>query len=108
MKDWKCIEYCVKCLNDRRGKECACGSKRFTNNAHGVARKIWTEWSGQAREVFALVYNQGRDQSIFIHPKTQKESDEQWDTTAFNFAYAAAEAVDGYVQYVGRKGKGRL
>lgn len=90
------LEYCVKCLKVRCGKECACGSKRFTNNVHGVAKKFWAEWSEEARRVFVEVYEQGKNQGIFLHPKTQEVPAEQWNTTAFNFAHVAAEAVDGF------------
>lgn len=88
--------FCKECHVESEHKVCVCGSRRFTNNEYGVPRAIWSEFSESAKKVFAMVYKQGLTQRLFLHPKTEKVSDEQWKTTAFNFGIVAGEAVDGF------------
>ncbi len=58
--------------------------------------KTWGGWSEAARAVFNSVYQQmRREQRTFLHPKTAKVKDDQWNTIAWNAAWTAADAVDG-------------
>lgn len=67
-------------------------------NLYHVPGKTWRAWSVQARGVFNLIFSTMRpNQSLFIHPKAQPHSKEQWSTVAWNAAWIAARAVDGDV-----------
>lgn len=65
-------------------------------NLYHVPGKIWHEWTPAGRGVFNLVYSTMRaNQSLFIHPRAQPHSKEQWNTVAWNAAWCAARAADG-------------
>lgn len=67
-------------------------------NTHDVPKKVWTKWSAHAQHVFNLIYPNMRDtQDIFLHPKAVKMESEHWQTVAWNAAWTAADAVDGFV-----------
>jgi hypothetical protein len=66
----------------------------MTPNPYKVQQGQWKKWSEQARGVFNSVYAAMSDQRLFIHPKAAKVSREHWQTTRWNAAWIAAEAVD--------------
>lgn len=65
-------------------------------NLYNVPKKQWNRWTAQAREVFNFVYSTVRaNQAFFLHPKAVKNSRAHWGTTAWNVAWAAADATQG-------------
>lgn len=65
-------------------------------NTNKVPQKQWRKWTNQAREVFNSVYSQmRRDQAMFQHPNAKRQPREHWNTTAWNAAWTAADAVMG-------------
>lgn len=81
-------------------------------NKYKVPKAQWDKWSNDARRVFNRLYHEMRPacQWIFVHPKAQILPREQWQTTRWNAAWAAADAVDRqpiknrYVTVYGKKG----
>lgn len=67
----------------------------MTSNRYKVPLEQWKKWSRSAQTVFNAVYFQMKKQRIFTHPKASKIPRNQWDTTRWNAAWIAAEAVDG-------------
>lgn len=69
---------------------------RTVANKHKVAQKQWRKWNLLARKVFNEVYGtMKRNQSLFLHPKQSKTDARMWNTTAWNAAWTAADAVKG-------------
>lgn len=63
-------------------------------NAYKVPVKQWRKWSELARRVFNLhFYELKENQEILRHPKTQKISQKEWRTQAWNAAWLAADSV---------------
>lgn len=62
-------------------------------NRYRVPQKVWKRWSVSARKVFNEVYENMRDQSNIVHPKTAPLKREQWRTLQWNAAWLAAAAV---------------
>lgn len=66
----------------------------MVENTFKVNKKQWKRWSPQARRVFNYVYDwMNENQDLFKHPKGIEQTDEHWETTAFNAAWAAADGV---------------
>ena len=66
-------------------------------NCFWVKDSVWKKWSKNARQVFNMTYRFMRDnQDLMIHPNTKKVPGLQWKTTAWNAAWVAADATDGY------------
>lgn len=64
-------------------------------NRNRVPKKQWTKWSEQARRVFNRVYMFCvENEWAMRHPKSPKPKTEFWETTAWNAAWIAADAVD--------------
>lgn len=70
---------------------------RPVSNKHKVPKKMWNKWSNHAKRVFNTVMENMRPslQWQFLHPKTTPVPKEQWNTTRWNAACAAAFAADG-------------
>lgn len=65
-------------------------------NKYKVKPKAWKTWTLEAQQVFNVVYSTlATNQKLFLHPKTVKLPRPQWNTTAWNAAWIAADAVDG-------------
>lgn len=65
-------------------------------NVHKVPTKQWRRWSDEAKTAFNELYSLGeRNQEIFRHPKQPTMLDDHWKTVSWNFAWLAADAVDG-------------
>lgn len=65
-----------------------------TKNSNLVPKAQWRKWSEPARAVFNEVYAvMAENQSLFLHPKAKKNTLECWNTTAWNAAWVAADAV---------------
>lgn len=68
--------------------------KHKAKNSYRVGKAQWTLWTEDARQTFNEVYVMMLDnQSLFKHPKDKNVSDEFWDTTSWNAAWIAADAV---------------
>ena len=66
-------------------------------NCYGVRDSVWKKWSRNARLVFNITYAFIIDnQDLMVHPNTKKVLRYQWKTTAWNAAWIAANATDGY------------
>lgn len=67
-------------------------------NKHKVPKKMWNKWSNFARRVFNDVMYGMRPnmQFAFLHPGATPQKKEHWQTTRYNAAWTAAEAVRGY------------
>ena len=67
-------------------------------NKHKVPKKMWDRWSNFARRVFNDVMYGMRPnmQFAFLHPGAIPQKKEHWQTTRYNAAWTAAEAVRGY------------
>jgi len=67
-------------------------------NKHKVPKKQWDKWSNLARRVFNdMMYSMRPSmQFAFHHPSTLPLAKEQWQTTRWNAAWSAAEAVKGF------------
>ena len=65
-------------------------------NRYRVPKKQWKKWSEQARRVFNEVYYTMRNnkQTLFLHPKATPVPKAQWNTTAWNAAWIAADAAN--------------
>lgn len=66
------------------------------SNNHKVPLKHWRKWTPQARKVFNETYETMlENQGLFLHPKQATVPQAQWETTAWNAAWTAADAVVG-------------
>ena len=64
-------------------------------NCNRVPVKQWRHWSEQARGVFNAVYDFICSNPLVMrHPKQPVVKMEFWQTTAWNAAWIAADAVD--------------
>lgn len=64
-------------------------------NKHKVSKRKWNRWSEKAKEVFNTVRDSMKtDPELFWHPKQPKINSKWWDTTTWNAAWIAADAVD--------------
>lgn len=64
-------------------------------NTHRVAKSQWRKWGEHARRVFNGVYEQMRaDVSLYMHPDADVPLPSHWNTTSWNAAWIAADAVD--------------
>jgi hypothetical protein len=64
-------------------------------NVHKVPQKQWRKWSYHAKRVFNELFSaMSRNQWTFTHPKAEERPATQWNTTAWNAAWLAADAVD--------------
>ena len=62
-------------------------------NVHKVAAKKWKNWPDICQRVFNETYESMRDnQGLFIHPKSETIPHKQWETTAWNAAWIAADS----------------
>lgn len=63
-------------------------------NQHRVPVRQWRKWSEQSRQVFNAVYETMREgQALFAHPDAVEVPLPQWEVTAWNAAWTAADAV---------------
>ncbi len=63
-------------------------------NMFGVSKRQWKKWTPLGRAVFNDVYYaMSENQRIFLHPRADMDLREYWKTTAWNAAWAAAQAV---------------
>lgn len=77
-------------------------------NLYHVPVKQWNRWTPHGREVFNIVYSTVRDnQGLFLHPKAAMHSREHWKTAAWNTAWIAANAAEGYATREGGVTEGR-
>ena len=66
-------------------------------NLNRVPTKQWLKWSIAARGVFNKTYVfLMRHPELITHPKQVKLPAVQWKTIAWNAAWIAADAADGY------------
>ena len=67
-------------------------------NKHKVPLKQWNKWSNHARRVFNTMMYSLRPaiQHSFLHPDAPVQKKEHWQTTQWNVAWTAAEAVKGF------------
>ena len=67
----------------------------MTKNCNKVARSKWKAWSELSRYTFNDVYDRmTQSPKLFLHPKAdQKVNEQHWNTTAWNAAWIAADAV---------------
>lgn len=74
-------------------------------NKHKVPLKQWNKWSNHARRVFNTMMYSLRPsiQHIFLHPDAPVAKKEHWNTTRWNVAWTAAEAVKGFGLAAGDK-----
>lgn len=70
---------------------------RPVTNKYRVPKKQWDSWSNEAKRVFNTMYYNLRPsmQFAFIHPNWIACRKEYWETTRWNVAWEAAQAVDG-------------
>jgi hypothetical protein len=66
-------------------------------NRYKVPGKQWRKWSNAAKGMFNTLYAAMRPsrQWVFMHPKSTIMQKELWETTRWNVAWSAADAVDG-------------
>ena len=66
-------------------------------NKHKVPKRQWDSWSNEAKRVFNTMYYSLRPsmQFAFLHPDAFAVSRSHWETTRWNVAWEAAQAVDG-------------
>lgn len=63
-------------------------------NKFKVPTSQWRKWPDFAQRVFNEVYDTMRySQSLMVHPKGGLVGQEYWNTTAWNAAWTAADAV---------------
>lgn len=68
-------------------------------NLHKVPKSPWKKWSAEAQNIFNEVYELMKtNQNLFSHPKAAVQQAEFWDTTAWNAAWTAADAVNKYTR----------
>lgn len=67
------------------------------NNTHKVPIKQWRRWPIRSRIVFNTVYQSMlRNPEYFLHPMAERVGLRLWKTTAWNAAWVAADASNGY------------
>lgn len=63
-------------------------------NRYRVQKKQWGKWPLLAKMVFNETYFvMTKNVDLFMHPKAEKPTKEEWKTTAWNAAWTAAEAI---------------
>ena len=63
-------------------------------NTYKVPKSQWKKWPELAQRVFnSTYYIMKENQTIFLHPKTDWTFQDQWNTTAWNAAWTAADEV---------------
>lgn len=63
-------------------------------NKYRVNGKVWRNWTQLGRDSFNEHYEYFKEnQDIFLHPKAIVNSEEHWNTTAWNMAWSVADAV---------------
>jgi hypothetical protein len=68
-------------------------------NPYRVPKKQWKRWPDLAQRVFNSTYSTLRDnQELFLHPKAKAAAQNQWDTTAWNAAWMAADGCQQGLQ----------
>lgn len=72
-------------------------------NHYKVPAKQWKKWCDLSQRVFNETYcTMAHNKNLFMHPAQDEPRDEYWNTTAWNAAWTAAEAVknglDGIVE----------
>lgn len=67
-------------------------------NKHKVPQKMWDKWSNLSRRVFNdMMYSMRPTmQFAFLHPGATAQKKDHWQTTRYNAAWSAAEAVRGF------------
>lgn len=61
-------------------------------NVNKVDNNQWKKWNEAGKRMFNNLFDfMKNNQDLFIHPKTEKVSQEQWETTAWNAAWIAAD-----------------
>jgi hypothetical protein len=65
-------------------------------NKYSVPLKQWKRWSNQAKRVFNDMYQElrPRAQWRFLHPQATPVLRRHWETTRWNVAWTAANAVN--------------
>lgn len=67
-------------------------------NLYRVPKRQWQAWSFEAKKVFNSCHLYFyKNQTLLIHPKAPQVSASMWQTTAWNAAWIAADAVDDCV-----------
>jgi hypothetical protein len=67
----------------------------MARNKNRVPKKQWRRWSPLARRVFNDTYDfVVNNPKLMRHPKQPPVKLEYWETTAWNAAWIAADAVD--------------
>lgn len=65
-------------------------------NLYKVPQRQWKRWNWLAQHVFNQTYGgMTRSIDLFVHPKAPKVDPKHFDTTAWNAAWTAADAVMG-------------
>lgn len=64
-------------------------------NKYKVPKTTWRTWNTEAQKVFNYVFYSMRPalQFAFLHPQAAPMAKRHWETTRYNAAYTAAEAV---------------
>lgn len=64
------------------------------SNLYRVPLKQWRRWTPTAKQAFNEVYSaMVKNQGLFLHPKQERLSRSHWQTTAWNAAWTAANAI---------------
>jgi hypothetical protein len=60
-------------------------------------KRLPKKWNKEGKRVFREVYEMTRvNQSILAHPQAERMTPRMWDTICWNFAWLAADAVQGF------------
>lgn len=63
-------------------------------NKYKVGKGAWNSWNDSGKNSFNEYYEYFKfNQELFLHPKGVVNSEEHWDTTAWNMAWSVADAV---------------
>lgn len=63
------------------------------DNVYKVNERQWKKWGEKGQKVFIEVFERMRDnQDLFLHPVVNLLPEKQWETTAWNAAWIAADA----------------
>ena len=67
----------------------------MVTNRFRVPKKQWLHWNAKKKKMFneLFAYMKGNVQ-VFKHPKAPKDKPNQWETTAWNAAWTAADLVE--------------
>lgn len=68
----------------------------MTTNEWGATKRMWAKWSDQAQHVFNETYHTVLEGPALIRGGGLTEPTSDWDVIAWNAAFIAACAVDGY------------